>query len=159
MIARVVPGGCFRSAGQAIALLFERHSEVCFHLYTSRAVRFVLRWYLLVMTLALPIVPEHPPCNRAQRCPSHHRLRAHSLLENCREAADKNHHRTHVLHDNRAIRHQRPKLIRPQSRIPLQMIQESLLIGIVIRIRLLHPKQLLPLPIPRLRIRPRIASS
>lgn len=51
-----------------------------------------------------------------------------------------------MLHNNRTIRDQRPKLIRLQARVALQMVQERLLVGVIIGVALLHPQELLPRP-------------
>lgn len=53
-----------------------------------------------------------------------------------------------MLDDDRTIRNQRPKLIRLQARIALQMVQKCLLVRVVVGVALLYPQELLPRSVP-----------
>ena len=49
-----------------------------------------------------------------------------------------------MLHNGRRVLHKRPELVGLKARVALQVVQESILVGIIVWVRLLHPQKLLP---------------
>lgn len=87
-----------------------------------------------IMFFPNPRIPQHPTHCRRHGTPADHRHRTDSLLDNADETADKDNHRRNMLNNDRRVRHKGPKIVRTHPWIPLEMVQEGLSIGIVIRI-------------------------
>ena len=55
-------------------------------------------------------------------------------MDNADEAANKDNHRTDMLHNHSRVSHQRPEIIRPHPRITLKVVKKRFRVGVVIRI-------------------------
>jgi hypothetical protein len=80
-----------------------------------------------------PVVPECPRQNRAQTRPNDDSDGRDASLDDGDEATAKYDHGGKMLHDDCAIRHQRPELVGLKSRVTLQVIEKCGFIRVVVR--------------------------
>jgi hypothetical protein len=87
-----------------------------------------------VALLSDPPIPQEPAEERREAAPSHDGNGADALLEDPNETDHEYDDGADVLDDDGGIGDQRPKFVGLQARVPLQVLEEGGLIGIVIRV-------------------------
>ena len=103
---------------------------------------------LVLALLADPPVPDGPAEKGGKAAPTHDGDGRHALGEDADEADDEDGDGAHLLDDDGGVGHERPELVGLQARVALQAVEESGLVRVVVRVRLLHPQDLLPVALP-----------
>jgi hypothetical protein len=81
-----------------------------------------------------PAIPQNPAEDRTDATPSDDCDGRDALLENTNEADDKYNNGADMLDYNSRVRNQRPEVVRLKPRIPLEMFEKGILIGIIVRV-------------------------
>lgn len=87
---------------------------------------------LLVLLLGYPALPEDPADKGGEAAPADDRHGRHALVVYAHEADDEDGHGADVLEDDGGVGDERPKVVRLQAGVALEVFEKRCLVGVVV---------------------------